>query len=269
MTSLIAWVGIDARGPASIYIASDSRVTTGGGSPKDDFAPKTYCSLKYPIIFGYCGDVLAATKVISDVLTLIDEGALMLTGDVFQKTSRVMAEIKNIQEMMSDPYITSYSLLIGFREGEGFGQARFDASKISFDRSNLKFTFECIDLYRERSFLIFAAGSGEGSVLANHQRWEKSTQARTSRAVYGAFCDALLSGADKYSGGAPQVVGLYRIGKGRLFGTKYKGKLYVGGKPAAVDIGEVVEWRDELFQRIDPTTKELIDGAQRHIRLSP
>jgi hypothetical protein len=267
MTSLVAWVGIDARGPASIYIASDSRVTSGNGSIKQDDATKTYCSSKYPIIFGYCGDVLAATKVISDMIKLIDRGLLLLSGDVFEKTSHIMAETANIQAAMADPYISSYSLLIGFREGEGFGTSKFEASKINFDRSTTKFTFECIDLYREKSFLIFADGSGAGSVLVNHRLWEKTAQARTSRAVYGAFCDALGSGSDEFSGGAPQIVGLYRIGYGRLFGTKYKDQLYFNGKSAtAENIGDVIEWRDELFQRIDPATGQLCEGAQVHTR---
>lgn len=267
MTSLIAWVGIDARGPASIYIASDSRVTLGNGSIKQDDATKTFCSSKYPIIFGYCGDVLAATKVIAEMIELIDRGMLPLSGDVFEKTSRIMAETATIQGNMADPYIASYSLLIGFREGEGFRNSKFEVSKINFDRSAAKFTFECIDLYQEKSFLIFADGSGAGSVFANHHLWEKSSQARTSRAVYGAFCDALISGSDEYSGGAPQMVGLYRIGYGRLFGTKYKDQLYVSGKSATAEsIVKAIEWRDELFQRIDPTTRQLCEGAQEHTR---
>ncbi len=267
MTSLIAWVGIDARGPASIYIASDSRVTLGNGSIKQDDATKTFCSSKYPIIFGYCGDVLAATKVILDMIDLIDRGVLPLAGDVFEKTSRIMAETASIQSAMADPYIASYSLLIGFREGDGFGTSKFEASKINFDRSTMKFTFECIDLYQEKSFLIFADGSGAGSIFVNHRLWEKTSQARTSRAVYGAFCDALKAESDEYSGGAPQMVGLYRIGYGRLFGTKYKDQLYVSGKCATMEnIGNAIEWRDELFQRIDPATGQLCEGAQVHIR---
>jgi hypothetical protein len=265
MTSLVSWVGIDARGPASIYIASDSRITWGGPSHKWDSAKKTFCSLRFPIIFGFCGDVFVPTQIISSIIELIDQGVLVLSGDVFRKTSHIKSVIESMQSGMYAPGMHSYSLLIGFRDGEGFREAHFDAAKITFDKESSKFTFECIDLYREKSFLIFADGSGSDSIFKNHERWEKSAQARTSRAIYGAFCDALQSKADQLSGGAPQIVGLYRIGPGRLFGAMYKNDLFVGGKPITPDNRvDVIEWRDELFQRIDPTTKQLSEGAQEH-----
>jgi hypothetical protein len=88
MTSLVSWVGIDARGPASIYIASDSRITWGDDSSRKwDCAKKTFCSLRFPIIFGFCGDVFVPTQIISSVIELIDQGILALSGDVFSKAS--------------------------------------------------------------------------------------------------------------------------------------------------------------------------------------
>jgi hypothetical protein len=267
MTSLASWVGIDARGPASIYIASDSRITWGGPSRKWDSAKKTFCSLRFPIVFGFCGDVFVPTQIVSSIIELIDQGILVLSGDVFRKTSHIKSAIENMQSEMYSPEMHSYSLLIGFREGEGFRESHFDAARISFDKDASKFTFECIDLYREKSFLIFADGSGSDSIFKYHERWEKSPQGGTSRAIYSAFCDALESKADQLSGGAPQIVGLYRIGPGRLFGVMYKHNLYIGGKPVTADNRvDVIEWRDQLFQRIDPATKELFEGAQEHTR---
>lgn len=269
MTSLISWVGIDPRGPASIYIASDSRVTWGSDARRWDGAKKTFCSLRHPIIFGFCGDVLVPTQILSSIVEFIDQGILNLSGDVFDKTLAIKSVIEDMQREMHAPEMHSYSLLIGYREGEGMKTCRFDAAKISFDRKSSKFSFECIDLYRDKSFLIFADGSGTDSVFQNYDRWEKSPEQRTSRAVYGAFCDALKSRSDRLSGGAPQLVGLYRIGTGKLFGSLYGGSLFIGGKPITNDrTVTTIEWRDELFQRIDPLTRMPIEGAQKHTGIS-
>jgi hypothetical protein len=71
MTSLICWVGIDQRGPSSVYFASDSRVTWGGKTPWNH-ARKLFAARKYPHIFGYCGDVLFPTQALGQIVEMID-----------------------------------------------------------------------------------------------------------------------------------------------------------------------------------------------------
>ena len=61
MTTLISWVGADQRGPASIRLAADSRISwslSGSEQKKWDFGKKLFASHSGPEIVGYCGDVL-------------------------------------------------------------------------------------------------------------------------------------------------------------------------------------------------------------------
>ena len=75
MTSLIVWTGVDSRAPASIYIASDSRLSWGNRDI-GDFGRKVFASHRYPDILGYYGEVLFTSQVLGQVLNLIDTDSL-------------------------------------------------------------------------------------------------------------------------------------------------------------------------------------------------
>ena len=75
MTSFVAWVGVDARGPASIYLASDSRISWVDPDKTFetwDYGRKLFASKKYPEIFGYFGDTLFPSQMLGQVLDLIE-----------------------------------------------------------------------------------------------------------------------------------------------------------------------------------------------------
>ena len=95
-------------------------------------------------------------------------------------------------------------------------------------------------------------------------RWQSSSQAGTSRAVFSAFCDALRSQEDPKTGGAPQVVGLYRKGTGRCFGVVSENNKFILG--LLIDHNpddSLVEWRNTLFERCGSDGKR-IKTAQVH-----
>ncbi len=68
------------------------------------------------------------------------------------------------------------------------------------------------------------------------------------------------------TGGAPQLVGMFRSGRPESIGVVYRDILYLRGRAieAAEDVAS--EWRNQLFERCDPRTKTLLHGAQRHAR---
>jgi hypothetical protein len=177
MTSLIAWIGVDSRGPASAYLASDSRISWASGAHWD-IGRKLFTSEKSADLF---------------------DDAVMLPSE---------------------------------------------------------------------SVLVLTVGSGESTVARYDAAWRKTEVGRTSRAVFSAFCEALKSGADHFSGGAPQLVGIYRRGHGETFGVIYQGERYVLGVSISSDqAGKLaVEWRNELFERCDGPSMERLEGAQRHSR---
>lgn len=80
MTSLVAWTGVDSRGPASFYLASDSRISWDM-TINWDFARKLFASSRYPDILGYVGDVLFSSQVLGQVMELIDSDNLFLKSD--------------------------------------------------------------------------------------------------------------------------------------------------------------------------------------------
>ena len=79
-----------------------------------------------------------------------------------------------------------------------------------------------------------------------------------------SFVSALKGGADRQSGGAPQMVGLYRVENGQTFGIRYERKMYLHGSRVHPSAAGTVDWRNERFERIDGRTGKRLPGAQRH-----
>jgi len=114
---------------------------------------------------------------------------------------------------------------------------------------------------------LVVLGSGEYAVMEQALAWKASAAGGTSRAVFSAFCDALRLGKDPHSGGAPQLVGLYRRGAGITFGIIWEQQKYLLGR--AVDrlsTPNTVEWRNALLERCDGVTGERLPYAQPHLR---
>ena len=96
---------------------------------------------------------------------------------------------------------------------------------------------------------------------------EYTTGWRTSRSVFSGFCGALASGEDSFTGGAPQLVGLYRQMAGQTFGVIYSGAQYVFGfKVTDSGLASSLDWRNALFERCDGLTMERHESAQLHSR---
>lgn len=100
----------------------------------------------------------------------------------------------------------------------------------------------------------------------NLARWIPATKAdsrdRTSRAVFSGFCDSVASAADWQTGGAPQLVGLRRMGHAITFGVVWGERHYMSGSPD-VGLDGTVESFDRHLQRVDRSGVPL-HGAQRH-----
>ena len=76
---------------------------------------------------------------------------------------------------------------------------------------------------------------------------------------------SLNTGADLYTGGAPQIVAMYATGAPLIPGVIFNGeRYYLGNRIEASSDFEKLERRDELFQRIDSTTRLPIKGGQFH-----
>ncbi len=270
MTTLASWAGIDSRGVASLYVVSDSRFTyAASGKIQTDQGQKIYTCIDQPHIFGYCGWVDFPAKALQKLTTEIDAGAVFDSSDNIEvRQGKLAASMKERMNTMLAtvklPPNLSFSVLHAAREGTGLDSC-FGLWLNRWAKSS-GWTTERLTL-RTYSDLIYQDGSGAAALLIEHGRWQKSDVCETSRAVFSAFCDALTGGKDPYTGGAPQLTGLFRNSSGRDFGIVYGGKLYFRGKQIkSTSFPPALESFNEAFERCDPSTTKRLPNAQRQAR---
>lgn len=264
MTLITSWIGVDdkkeGKSIASIYIASDSRYTWGNAE-KYDYGIKVFGSTRYPEIFGFCGDVLFPSIVFGQMIPQIDSGLILNDTDSGEiKNRKVFDFINSSLESYPKGYLSgTFTLLHATRINK-----EFKCYKTSYN-SNKKLINKEIILPRF-STKIFSGGSGKDEFDANLLIWEsqRHNDHRTSRGVYHCLVKTLKEIKDPNTGGLPQIVGLYRNKNSRLFGIIEDEKKYIYGKVSSEDINSTrVEWRNENFERMNPETLKIIEGAQR------
>lgn len=261
MTSIVSWVGVDQRQPSSLYIASDSRITWDGGDPWDH-GRKCFASAVRPHIFGYWSDVLFPALSLPAIMQRIDEGFF---GDDRPEIGRSVYEsLRALWASYPQHQRRSFGVLHGFRVREGM-ESDFTLTVTTYDAPTDRWAFGEAGI-PDSSSLLQVQGSGGASVRHASAHWERSNSAGTSRAAFSAFTEALRAGTDPLSGGGPQLVGLYRKGPGRTFGTVFDRRRFFAGAPVARDSAwnDNVEWRNELFERVSGETAKRVDGAQVH-----
>ncbi len=267
VTTLIAWIGIDQRGPSSLYLASDSRITWGSQDKRWDVGRKLFACKQLPDVFGYVGEVVFPSLVLGQIVESADSGLIGSASDTAQ--IRHEAYVHAIRVSFSHRHSApnhKFEILHAAREGDGMA-AGFRVWRLSYSPAPDSWHDTELGLPSDRSGLIAALGSGAPSVEMHEKKLAADSQGRTSRAVFWAFCDALEGRADPLSGGAPQLVGIYRTQGPKAFGLLYQGVRYFHGLSLEeVRQFDTVEWRDKFFQRIDGETLRVVDGAQRHGR---
>ncbi|MFE9562396.1 hypothetical protein ACFYM0_14965 [Streptomyces sp. NPDC006487] len=259
MTSLAAWVGVDQRGPASVYVATDSRVSWANSSHHWDGVRKTFSSTNSPDVFGYVGDVLFPALVLPTVAEILSHESTAPRG-ILSSQSLFRAIVEHAWSALPIPERRDVQLVHATREGEGVS-CEFGFQVLKYSAADEAWASEHPPMPDCSSGLVLL-GSGKGSLNEAAAEWKRSDAGGTSRAEFGAFCEALGGGADPRSGGAPQIVGLYRKGPGRLFGTSWAGSAHVSGLPLPEGLSIAdVEWRNHLFERTD-SNGQRVAGAQ-------
>lgn len=261
VTSIVAWVGVDPRGPASLYIASDSRISWGESHIWDN-GRKTFASASHAYIFGYCGDVLFPSMVLPIVQEHLANGALRpsprsMFGEVGNLIRRLWMEYPHQEHR-------DFSIIMGARQGNRMA-ARFHIAMLTFDANTQEWNLREEAMPTVSSSLIHA-GSGAAEVRSAETLWQASNHAGTSRAVFSAFCESMSGGVDPHTGGGPQLVGLRRIGNGLTLGVVYKGVRYLSGAIVRREqaAASSVDWFNELFERADGARMSRLEGSQKH-----
>ncbi len=260
MTTIVAWAGVD-RAVASLYIASDSRISWGDSHAWNQ-GRKTFASAGSPHIFGYWGDVLFPSVALPTVLDGLAAGVIQPSGSPF---GTIGNSLRRLWLDYPRPERRDFGIVMATRRGEGM-QSGFQLAVMTYEAQTDTWDVRDVPMPRSSSRLHIA-GSGTSAARTSERLWEASSQGGTSRAVYGAFTEALAGRADAHSGGGPQLVGLRRIGPGLRFGTLFEGRRYLAGARISQKAARTsnVEWFNELFERVDGGRAKLLDGAQRHL----
>ena len=261
MTLLISWIGVDSRAPSSIYLLSDSKISWPNGS-SFDYARKVFACTQYPDIFGYCGDVLFPSIALNQIIDVIDAG--MLFKEHWTSEERFNAFYNKIKSIFSfypskvkDITASAIQIIHASRNID----KQFSCRMITWTKSTGEWSTseKPVTMHSDRLLVL-----GTGAKEFEERYKDYTLPSMVSRSVFHCFCDVLRNTTNKTYGGAPQLVGLYRIRYGMPFGIIYDNKRYLYGIEAEdlVDF-EKVEWRNELFELCDGQTKAIKSGAQR------
>jgi hypothetical protein len=264
MTSLAAAIARDSRGPTSLYLLTDSRITWVKSTERWDAGRKTFVSPGSADVFGYCGDAYFMPMALNQVLNLIACGVMDLTAATAEERHTTMLDqLKNTLGRISTKHVLDMTLFHGAREGEGM-KCTFRLWR-SVYKPKLKRWYDEELSIEDRSYLASVDGTGKPTVEKFEVRTSETAASGTSRAAINAFCRSLESGADPFSGGPPQLVGLWRIGIARQFGFCWKRSFYIAGMEYPLTVGrEKIAWFNELFEHCDPLTGRRREGSPSH-----
>jgi hypothetical protein len=222
-----------------------------------------FASRSAPDLLGYVGQVLFPSQALPQIIDLIDTELLFAQrANPEVKCRAIFQTIRN--QFQAYPVDRNHSFTIIYCTRHGLGlQSSFHIYSLSWTGSD--WHQEGFDV-PSQSAVVRAWGTGGRVVEKLDERWAKAQGKRTSRNIFGAFCNALEGKEDGFTGGAPQLVGLYRKGAGQAFGVIFKGLRYLGGVRLLESTPGLVEWRNELFERCDGLTGARLKDAQPHSR---
>lgn len=262
MTLLVSWLGVDSRGPASAYIASDSRISWGNLGAFD-YGKKVFAFNYYPDILGYCGDVLFPSIILSQIVEMGDSGILFGPECTSKQRFEIIKE-RIIQAFFKYPHhlngvVDDLQIIYISRD---LNNKDFFCHTIEWKR-DAGLNFRNVTLPKE-SNVLFCLGSGAREFKENYKRYQEGPNKATSRNVFHCFCDTLFNIQDRYCGGAPQLVGVYR--KPGSGGIKYgiireKKRYFYGAEVYKLSSYDNIEWRNDLFERYDGLSMHRKDGA--------
>lgn len=250
---------MDQRGPASIYLVSDSRITWS--SETWDFGRKLFAARTSADVIGYAGEAFFPTQTLGQIVELVDRGLVLRESTPpEQRLQWIVDSLERSAKSYPRSVAKNFDLLYGTRLGAGMS-CSFIVRKVHFTGGRAT---EAVSIQvPSHSGLIVALGSGEPAFKRVLGEWQSSDVGGTSRAVFSAFADYLQRGSDSFSGGPPQLVGLYRKGAAKTFGIVWnQRRFFCGMEVSEVNIGAPVKWHNDLFEICEANTLSLDKGAQ-------
>lgn len=264
MTSLAAAVSRDTHGPCALYLLTDSRITWVKPTERWDAGRKTFGSPTSADVFGYCGDAYFMPMALAQILNMVACGVINLAAATAEERhATILAQLKNSLGRIATEHVLNMTLFHGAREGEGT-KSTFFLWRSVYRPKTKRWSDEKL-LIEDRSYLASVDGTGKPAVEKFLSTTNETAASGTSRAAIHAFCRSLKSGEDPFSGGPPQMVGLWRIGPARQFGYYWQRRFYISGMECpSRGSREGVDWFNDLFERCDPKTGKRMEGSASH-----
>lgn len=271
MTTLLVWVSYSTTGerpdlPRAMYMASDSRITWGSELRRWDAGRKIFAPVSEPHLFGYCGDVVFPSLVLAQVVSAIDQRVQFdPKANGIERNASVLSSLKRSHQGLSDVEARDFEIVHIYRQ-QDWPSTEFSCWKIGYAAKSGR--WDCGELALPlKTGVVVPLGSGATAATAYVDRWGRSDVGGTSRGIFSGFCESIMSGDDRLTGGPPQISGLYTEGPPRTFGFVDKGLLFLHGLQLEPSVSvRNIEWCDHLFQRVDPVTSQPLDGARRFAR---
>ena len=258
MTSLAAVLSVDSRGPAGLYLMTDSRITWKGYGGEWDAGQKTYFASNQAHIFGFCGNASFPPSVARQLIEQIESGIIGSSDDPDVVRADVLTVVRWAHSAATNKFFDGFSLFHGYREGRGM-KCNFHLWRYEYFHSTDKIYDSRLEIDTKTSCLAHIDGSGKSTIQNIKETIDRGMAASTSRAAIWTFYDALRSGKDSATGGAPQLVGLWREGPAQRFGVIWQSARYVAGikLPSEASSG-TLHWFDDEFKslgRLPPNWK--------------
>ena len=257
MTLIVAWLSHDQKKPSAAYIAADSRISCD--KSVWDCAKKVFVSKTQPMIFGYCGSVLVPSTLLAQLVDSIDSGFLFNPAEPVASIWQSLCAFFQRGLKGSLPFMSKApSYVLGIHRT---GDNCFSNAVYTIQGLHVALSHEPITL--NRSSVLHELGSGAPAYreIAKHTA-SKNCNVSVSRIYFASFCRAIRSNKVSTVGGPPQLAALRTKGGGQILPVKFGQSLWQQGMKL-----EAVSYRgecfDETFQRINPETLNLVEGAQR------
>lgn len=259
MTILVAWIPRDSRASSSIYLASDSRISWGT-TTIFDYGRKVFGCSSSPELFGYCGDVLFPSIILSQLTELIDLNLIFIGNETANEKFGIIYDFI-VESFKKYPKIKGWSS-VEIIYCTRTALSDFFIWRMSFDLSGHQLNSRYEQIVDDSPLIV---GSGAKDFTQKFQEYKKGDIAKTSRAVFQCLFHTLSDITDPYCGGAPQLVGLYRVGNARKYGIIKSGERFFMGKKL-INLSKNlnnIEWRNELFEVCDGFTTCIKSGSQK------
>jgi len=271
MTTTIAWTSYQNGKPSALSFASDSRLSWPQNGVSWDFGRKLFWCKNSPDIFGFAGDVVSQSTVISQICEIFDYSIAAHTGlDGVERHKVFVRLLKSAVGELKGLKIEGINVLHGMRD-DGNSQTRFRlwrtqkcANTKDWADNELTFKIDGLENKPDDPGQFFGAGSG---AIKHRTRWKIRSQeaGETSRSIFRALVDVIDGEDDPMTGGVPQIVTLKTTGKAKPVGVYIDNERAVCGLRLGADgQGGDIEWRDEDFNYLSPAKLAHKSNAPAH-----